>query len=51
MAVEPSIKEMWQKLQKLYNYPVDATGRPIDSKDEETFNVWHDEGLLEFMKK
>ena len=51
MALEPAIKQNWEKLQERYNYPVDAVGRPIESRDEETLNVWQNEGLDRFMQK
>ena len=51
MAIEPDIKNNWEKLQEKYNYPVDALGRPIDPKDQVTLKVWHEEGIDQFQKK
>ena len=51
MPVDPGIKKNWEKLQEKYNYPVDALGRPIDPKDQETLRLWREEGLDHFMKK
>lgn len=49
MPLDPGIKDNWQKLQSQYNYPVDAVGRPIDQNDQDTLNVWKDEGIDQFM--
>jgi hypothetical protein len=51
MALSSQIRENWEKLQEKYNYPVDALGRPIETKDEETLKVWHSEGIDRFQKK
>ena len=51
MALEPVIKQNWEKLQERYNHPVDAVGRPIDQRDEETLNVWQSEGIDNFMQQ
>ena len=51
MPVESTVKQNWEKLQEKYNYPVDALGRPIDPKDQETLKVWRDEGIDRFSKK
>jgi hypothetical protein len=51
MPVDPSVKKNWEMLQEKYNYPVDALGRPIDPKDQETLKIWYEEGLDRFMKK
>ena len=51
MAIDPKVKENWEKLQEKYNYPVDALGRPIDPKDQETLHVWQNEGVDRFMQK
>ena len=50
MALDPNIKASWEKLQQGHNYPVDAVGRPIDPKDQETLGVWHVEGVDRFMR-
>lgn len=50
MALEPSVKKNWEKLQEQYNYPVDAMGRPIDQNDQDTLRVWKEEGIDRFMK-
>ena len=50
MAIEPAVKQNWEKLQESYNYPVDAVGRPIDPKDQETLSVWQGEGIDRFMQ-
>ena len=49
MALVPAIKEKWEELQELYNYPVGPLGRPIDQRDEETLTVWSNEGIDRFM--
>ena len=46
-----TVKKNWEKLQEKYNAPVDALGRPIDPKDQETLQVWRDEGIDRFMQK
>ena len=51
MAIDAAVRDNWEKLQQQYNYPVDALGRPIDPKDQETLKVWRDEGVDLFMKK
>lgn len=52
MSLDSEIKEFWQKIQERYNYPVDSLGRPIDPKDEELFNVWVNEGIIDsFLRK
>jgi hypothetical protein len=51
MPIEATIKENWEKLQEKYNVPVDALGRPIDPKDQETLKVWHEEGIDRFLLK
>jgi hypothetical protein len=51
MALNKQLKENWEKLQEKYNYPVDALGRPIDPKDQETLKVWQAEGIDRFMQK
>jgi hypothetical protein len=51
MAMDAKVKESWTKLQEKYDYPVDAMGRPIDPKDQETLKVWKDEGIDRFTKK
>ncbi len=50
MALDPNIKQNWEKLQSKYNYPVDALGRPIDQGDNETIQVWKEEGIDQFMQ-
>ena len=51
MALDPQVRANWEKLQEKYNYPVDALGRPIDPKDQETLKVWKTEGMDRFIKK
>ncbi|MGF1505879.1 MAG: hypothetical protein ACFB51_12230 [Anaerolineae bacterium] len=51
MPVDDTIKKQWEDLQSKYNYPVDALGRPIDQKDQDTLNVWKEEGIDRFMKR
>ncbi|MBN1120350.1 MAG: hypothetical protein JXJ17_04680 [Anaerolineae bacterium] len=51
MTLNPTLKENWEKLQEKYNYPVDALGRPIETKDEETLKVWRGEGIDRFQQK
>jgi hypothetical protein len=51
MPVDPKVKQNWEKLQAQYDYPVDAMGRPIDPKDQETLKVWRDEGIDRFVKQ
>jgi hypothetical protein len=51
MPIDSNIKDSWAKLQQKYDYPVDAMGRPIDPKDQQTLNVWKEEGLDRFMKR
>lgn len=51
MPIEATIKDNWERLQVKYNYPVDALGRPIDPKDQETLKVWREEGIDQFVQK
>jgi hypothetical protein len=51
MPLDPKIKETWEKLQEKYNFPVDALGRPVDPKDQQTLNVWQAEGIDRFLQK
>lgn len=51
MPVDPKVRKQWEKLQQKYNFPVDATGRPIDPKDQKTLAVWREEGIDRFQKK
>jgi hypothetical protein len=51
MPVDPKIKKNWEKLQEKVNYPVDALGRPIDPKDQQTLTVWKEEGIDQFQKR
>ena len=51
MPIDPKVKKQWEKLQAQYNYPVDATGRPIDPKDQKTLKVWREEGIDSFVKR
>lgn len=51
MPLDPKIKSNWEKLQEKYNHPVDALGRPIDPKDQQTLQVWREEGIDRFIKK
>ena len=51
MAIDPTVKKNWEKIQSKYNFPVDALGRPIDQKDSETLNVWQNEGIDQFLTR
>ena len=51
MGLDPKVKENWEKMQQQYDYPVDAVGRPIDPKDQQTLKVWKDEGIDRFVNK
>lgn len=51
MPLEPTVKQNWEKIQEKYDYPVDALGRPIDPKDQETLKVWREEGIDHFQKR
>ena len=50
MPLDPNVKKNWENLQSQYDYPVDATGRPIDPKDQQTLKVWKDEGIDNFLQ-
>ena len=50
MSLDPNVKANWEKMQEKYDYPVDALGRPIDPKDQETLTVWKQEGNDRFVK-
>lgn len=51
MALDAAIKKNWIEIQKRYDYPVNAIGIKIDSKDQKTLQVWRNEGIDKFMKK
>ena len=40
MPIDPKVKANWEKLQEKYNHPIDALGRPIDPKDQQTLRIW-----------
>lgn len=50
MPLDPNVKLNWEKMQEKFEYPVDALGRPIDPKDQETLKVWREEGIDQWMK-
>jgi len=50
-GLDPKIKRNWEEIQKRYNYPVNAIGAKIDSKDKETLRVWRDNGIDKFLKE
>ena len=39
------------EIQKKYDYPVNAIGVRIDTRDERTLKVWKEEGIDKFVKK
>jgi hypothetical protein len=51
MAIDPTVRQNWEKIQEQYNHPVDALGRPINPNDQETLKVWKEEGIDRFVKK
>jgi hypothetical protein len=51
MPIDPKVRQQWERLQSQYDYPVDATGRPIDPKDQKTLKVWQDEGIDRFVQR
>ncbi len=50
MALKPEIKKNWIEIQKRHDYPVNAIGVKINSKDSATLNVWKSEGIDKFVK-
>jgi hypothetical protein len=50
MALKPEVKKNWIEVQKRYNYPVNAIGVRISSKDNATLKVWKEEGIDQFDK-
>ena len=51
MPIKPEVKKNWTEIQKKHDYPVNAIGVKINSKDQATLKVWKDEGIDQFMKK
>ena len=51
MAVPDQVRKNWEAIQQKYDYPVNAIGVKIDSKDERTLSVWKEEGIDSFVKK
>ncbi|MEM9586750.1 MAG: hypothetical protein AAGA03_05680 [Planctomycetota bacterium] len=51
MAVPDHIRKNWIEIQKRYEFPVNAIGVKIDTKDAKTLKVWKEEGIDEFQKK
>jgi hypothetical protein len=50
MSLNPSVKKNWVEIQKKHDYPVNAIGVKIASKDEATLKVWREEGIDKFMQ-
>ena len=51
MPINEQIRKNWIEAQKKHEYPVNAIGVKIDSKDEKTLSVWKEEGIDEFLKR
>ena len=51
MALDPAVKKNWIEIQKKFDFPVNAIGVKIKSKDEKTMKVWKEEGIDNFIKK
>lgn len=51
MALPDHIKKNWIEVQKKYDFPVNAIGVKIDTKDVKTLTVWKQEGVDAFVKK
>lgn len=51
MPIDPKVKKNWEKIQEKYDHPVDAVGRPIDKRDQETLQIWKAEGIDRFMQE
>lgn len=50
MAIPEQVRKNWAEIQKKYDFPVNAIGVKIDTKDEKTLRVWKDEGIDGFVK-
>ncbi len=50
MSIKPEIKKNWAKIQKKYDFPVNAIGVKINPKDKATLKVWQEEGIDQFTK-
>jgi len=51
MPIKPEIKKNWSEIQKRHDFPVNAIGVKINSKDKMTLKVWREEGIDKFVKK
>ena len=51
MAIPEQVRKNWESIQQKYDFPVNAIGVKIDTKDEKTLRVWKDEGIDNFIKK
>ena len=50
MAVSEQIRKNWEEIQRKYDYPVNAIGVKIETKDERTLKVWREEGIDQFVR-
>lgn len=51
VAIPENIRKNWIEIQKKFEYPVNAIGVKIDTKDAKTLAVWKEEGIDQYQKK
>ena len=51
MPIPENVRKNWIEIQKKFNFPVNAIGVKIETKDEKTLNVWKDEGIDQYQKQ
>ena len=51
MRLDPSVCKNWKEIQAKYDYPVNAIGVRISSRDFAALKTWIEEGIDKFMKK
>lgn len=51
MALDARTKQVWERVQSNFSYPVDPVGNPIIPDDEETLRSWHEEGISRYVQR
>ena len=51
MAIPDQVRKNWEQIQQKYDFPVNAIGVKIDTKDQKTMKVWKEEGIDSFVKR
>jgi len=51
MPIPENVRKNWIEIQKKFEFPVNAIGVKINTKDEKTLNVWKEEGIDQYQKQ